>query len=42
VIAFPDAQRLLAAAKLDPASLTAAHFNMARQVMLQKQQEVSA
>ena len=42
VIALPDAQRLLAAAKIDAASLLPTHFNLARQLVLQKLQEAGA
>jgi len=41
-IALPDAQHLLAAAKIDPTSLLPAHFNLARQLLLQKLQEVGS
>lgn len=41
-IALPDAQHLLAAAKIDAASLLPAHFNLARQLLLQKLQEVGS
>jgi DNA repair exonuclease SbcCD nuclease subunit len=39
-VSFAEAERLLADARIDTASLTTAHFNLARQLLLQKYREV--